>query len=407
MRNNFMYKKHDFPIFTNVPKLCYLDSASTSQKPKQVLEALVHFYTTQNANIHRGTYALAEAATAAYESVRKKIAQFINACNSSEIIFTSGTTESINAVAATWGATHIHAGDEIVVTELEHHSNLLPWQRLAEQKKAKLIIIPVLPTGMLDMQKAAELITKKTKIVAISHVSNALGTHIDIKTITKLARNVGSRVLIDAAQSVPHQKINVQELDCDFLVFSGHKMLAPTGVGVLFIKQELVNEIPPYQLGGGMVFEVGLYTSKWLKSPHKFEAGTPPIAQVIGLGAAIDYLSTKVHFEQLLAYEAALCAQLIDGLLKIKKIKIYGPIEQLRQQGHMVSFTVDGMHGHDVAAYLDQCGICVRAGHHCAQPLMMKVGADALVRASFYGVYNSEEDVAMLMHALKKLEKKI
>lgn len=406
MRNDFMHKKNDFPIFTHEirgHKLCYLDSASTSQKPKQVLDALMLFYTTHNANIHRGTYTLAEQATKAYEDVRKLMARFIGAGDTSEIIFTSGTTESINAVAATWGMTHIHAGDEIVVTELEHHSNLLPWQRLAEQRKATLIIIPVLSNGMLDMQKATDLITKKTKLVAVSQISNALGTHIDIKTIIKRAHQVGARVLIDAAQSVPHQKINVQEIDCDFLAFSGHKMLAPTGVGVLYIKKDLHDHMPPYQLGGGMVFEVGLQTAKWLRAPHKFEAGTPPIVQVIGLGAAIEYLNTQVHFEQLPQYEASLCAQLIDELLKIKKIRIYGPVEQLKQQGHMVSFTVDGMHGHDVAAYLDQFGICVRAGHHCAQPLMMKVGADALVRASFYGVYNSEKDVTKLIHALKKL----
>jgi cysteine desulfurase/selenocysteine lyase len=408
MRINFLNKKNDFPIFHKKSQdqdLCYLDSASTSQKPQQVLDALMFFYATKNANIHRGTYTLAEEATQAYENVRKQIAQFMSA-HDAEIIFTSGTTEGINAVAATWGTKHINAGDEIVTTELEHHSNLLPWQRLADQKKAILAIIPVLSNGMLDMQKAAELITKKTKLVAVSQVANALGTHVAIKTLIKYAHQVGARVLVDAAQSVPHQKINIHELDCDFLAFSGHKMLAPTGVGILFVKKELHDQMPPYQLGGGMVFEVGLHTAKWLKAPHKFEAGTPPIAQVIGLGTAIEYFQ-QIDLLKLQQYEAALCAQLIDELLKIKKIRIYGPIEQLRQQGHMVSFTIDGMHGHDVAAYLDQFGICVRAGHHCAQPLMMKIGVDALVRASFYGVYNSEEDVAKLIHALKKLEREI
>lgn len=401
--------RKDFPILKqkiNGHSLIYFDNASTSQKPQQVIEAIVDFYTKYNANIFRGTHAFGEHATEMYEDVRAKIAHFIDAKDTSEVIFVKGTTAGINFIASTWAEQYISKGDEIVITELEHHANLLPWQRVEQRKEAVLKAIPVLPDGSLDMSKVPELITKKTKLVAVTHISNAIGTQVDIQAIIKQARSVGAKVLIDAAQSVPHQKISVQKLDCDFFVFSGHKMLGPTGIGVLYIKKNLHDLIEPYQLGGGMVREATLHTATWLPAPQKFEAGTPPIAQVIGLGAAVDYLTNYVDFEQLKRHEAALCAQTIDGLSKIPRVKILGPIEQLKKNGHIVSFTIEGIHGHDVVAYLSNKGICVRAGHHCAQPLALRIGIDASVRVSFY-LYNTPQEVEVLIQAIADLVKEL
>lgn len=313
--------RKDFPILKRIINnnpLIYFDNAATTQKPQSVIDALVDFYTQYNANIHRGVHTFGEQATQMYEEARSKVAQYINA-EPDEIIFTRGTTESINLIATAWGEQHITRGDEIVITELEHHSNLLPWQQLAHKKNAKLNYIPVHDDGTLNMASLPELITAKTKLVAVSHVSNALGTHNDIASIIRAAHAVGAYVLIDAAQSVPHQKINVKSLNCDFLAFSGHKMLGPTGIGVLYIKKKLHDHIPPYQFGGGMVFEVDFHKASWLRAPHKFEAGTPAIAQAIGLGAAIDYLHNYVDFTLLQAHEAKLCTRLIDGLSHIKK----------------------------------------------------------------------------------------
>ncbi len=401
---NFKKLRADFPMLLqkiNGYPLIACDNASTTHKPRQVIDAVAQFYTTTNANIYRGVHLFAEQATALYEDVRKKVALFMGA-SPEEVIFTRGCTSGINFVVATWGDTYIKEGDEIVMTELEHHANLLPWQRLAQKKGAVLKFIPVLPQGVLDLSQLDSIITNKTKMVSVIHVSNAIGTHVDIVTIIARAQAVGARVLIDAAQSVPHQKIDVHELGCDFLVFSGHKLLAPTGVGVLYIKKELHDDVVPYEVGGGMVENVDYTSATWAPAPHKFEAGTPPIAQVIGLGTAIDYINSFIDFDQLVQYEAYLCAQLIDGLATMKQVRLLGPLAELKQKGHIVSFLVDGIHSHDVAAFLNSKGITVRAGHHCAQPFAKKLGYDASIRVSFY-FYNTTEDVDKIVVAMREL----
>jgi len=397
--------KKDFPILNysvNGNPLAYLDNASTSQKPQQVIEAISNFYAGNYANVHRGVYTLAEEATRMYEDVRVQVASLIGAQDPREIIFTHGTTDSINMVAASWALGHCKQGDEILVSELEHHANLLPWQRVAKQTGAQLKFIPVRADGTLDMSNLDQLINKKTKLVAITHVSNAVGTRVDIKTIIAHARAVGAKVLIDAAQSVPHQRINVAEIDCDFLVFSPHKMLGPTGVGVLYAHKRMHDEMQAYQLGGGMVYEATYQDATFLPVPQLLEAGTPPIAQVIGLGAAIEYLEDNVDFGALAEHEASLCGQLIEGLNQIPGITILGPQDELKISGHMVSFVVKNMHAHDVAAYLDTYGIAVRAGHHCAQPFARKLGYDASIRVSFY-LYNSGDEVERCLEALNKI----
>lgn len=406
MNEKFKIFRRDFPILSqkiNGYSIAACDNASTTHKPQQVLDTLVNFYATTNANIYRGIHSFAEQATSMYENAREKVADFIGAYPE-EIIFTGGTTSGINFVAATWGDEHIKAGDEIVLTELEHHANLLPWQRLAQKKGAALKFIPIFPDGSLDLSQLNSIITHKTKMVSVIHVSNAVGTHVDIATIIARAKSVGARVLIDAAQSVSHQKINVHELDCDFLVFSGHKLLGPTGIGVLYIKKALHDQVSPYEVGGGMVENVDCEHATWRSAPHKFEAGTPPIAQAIGLGTAIDYINTHIDFAELQRYEAQLCARLIDGLSQFAQVKILGPIEELKKTGHLVSFLVDNSHSHDVAAFLDSRGISVRAGHHCAQPFAKKLGYDASVRVSFY-FYNTIEDVDRIVEAIKELVK--
>lgn len=404
MNEKFKKLRADFPILSqkiNGYSIAPCDNASTAHKPQQVIDAIVRFYTTSNANIYRGIHLFAEQATHLYEDARKKVAHFIGV-DSSEVIFTRGCTSGINFVVATWGQQHIQAGDEIVITELEHHANLLPWQRLAQKKGAVLKYIPIFSDGSLDLSQLNSLITHKTKMVSVIHVSNAVGTHVDVATIIARAQEVGARVLIDAAQSIPHQKINVHDLGCDFLVFSGHKLLGPTGIGVLFIAKELHAQLPPYEVGGGMVENVTRDSATWAPAPHKFEAGTPPIAQAIGLGAAIDYLQANINFDELMQYEAQLCTRLIDGLSPIKQVKILGPITELKQKGHVVSFLVESFHSHDVAAFLDSRGISVRAGHHCAQPFAKKLGYDASVRVSFY-FYNTPEDVDRIIEAIKEL----
>lgn len=379
----------------------YLDNAASSPKPQQVIETISQFYENEYAPVHRGIYSLSERATERYEGARTKVAQFINARDAREIVFTKGATESINLVASTWAMAHIKKGDTIVLTQMEHHSNLLPWQRVAQMAGAQLKFIPVLPDGTLDYSKVHSLITERTKLVAVVHVSNGLGTHNDIAVIARRAQQVGAKLLVDACQSVPHQKVDVQQLQCDFLAFSGHKMLAPTGVGVLYIKKELFDETPPYQLGGGMVYKAEWTTATWLPAPHKFEAGTPPIAQVIGLGAAIDYLNS-IDLVALQEREAQLCRATIEGLQAIPGVRIFGPIEQLKQKGHLVSFTLEGFHPHDVAAFLDSKNICVRAGDFCMQPLWRMWGLSGAVRVSFY-LENTLDQVKKLIAALKEL----
>ena len=398
--------REDFPILKEKVdnyQLVYFDNAATSQRPKQVLDALMTFYTKYNSNINRGIHSFGEHATTMFEAAREKVAEFINA-SPEEIIFTGGTTEGINLVAATWAMTHISKGDEIVTSEIEHHSNLIPWQQVVMQKGATLKFIPVDSEGNLEFEKLPEIITHKTKLVAISHASNVLGTHVDVKKVIAAARAVGAKVLIDAAQSVPHKKIDVKDLDCDFIAFSGHKMLAPTGIGVLFIKRELQAEIPPYQFGGGMVFEVSCEKATWCHTQRRYEAGTQPIAQVIGLGAAIDYLTYKIDFDEMEKHEAALCKKTIEGLEAIGGVRILGSVEQLKQKGHLVSFLLDDIHAHDVAAYLASFGICARAGHNCVQPLAKKLGYEAAARVSFY-FYNTLQEVDYFLNKMEDIRK--
>jgi len=400
--------RKDFPILQtkiNDKPLVYLDNAATSQKPQVVIDAITDFYTKYNFNIHRGIYSYAEYATTLFEDVRKKVAAFINS-DPEEIVFTSGTTGGINFVALAWADKNIKKGDEIIISQMEHHSNLVPWQELAKKNGAILKVIPVKADYQLDLNIYEELLSTNTKLVAVTHVSNALGTQNDIEFITKKAHQYGAKVLIDAAQSVAHQKIDVKKINCDFLVFSGHKMLGPTGIGVLYIKKDLHALIEPYQFGGGMVFQAGFDNASWLQAPHKFEAGTPPIAQAIGLGSAIDYIKTNIDFDYLKTYEASLCSKLIDELALLKQVKILGNIDQLKHSGHIVSFVIDGMHPHDIAAYLDMHGICVRAGHHCAQPLHIALGIDSSVRVSFYA-YNTLEETVYLICKIKDLIKLI
>ena len=395
--------REDFPIFSQKSEkpLVYFDNAATTQKPRAVLSTLSHFYMTYNASINRGLYKIAERTTEMYESVRYKVARFINAQSSSEIIFTSGTTDSINTVALIWGQHIIKKGDEIVISMMEHHSNFVPWQQLALAKKAILKIIPVTKEGLLDLSDLNSIITEKTKLVAVTHISNALGIRNDLAPIIKRAKEVKARVLIDGAQSVAFEKVDVQELCCDFYVFSSHKMCGPTGVGVLYINRLVQKECKPYKTGGGMVHEVSVEKTTFLPAPMKFEAGTPAIAQVIGFGAAIDYIF-RHSFEEIQAHAISLTSKLIDGLEKLPKVRILGSVAQLKVTGHIVSFVVEGMHAHDVAAYLDKEGICVRAGHHCAQPLATALGYQSSVRVSFYS-YNTVEEVEYFLKVMRQL----
>lgn len=397
----FMMVKTDFPLLVK-ENITYLDNASTTQKPQQVIDAVVQAYTKYNANPGRGIYQLAEEATKQYEEARTTVARFINA-DASETIFVRGATEGINYIAHGWARYHIKKGDQILLSQLEHHANLLPWQRVAKETGAELIFIPILKNGMLDMDAVDALLTKRVKLVAITHASNAIGTPVDVAVITQKAHAVGARVLVDACQSVPHKKVDVKKIGCDFLAFSGHKMLGPTGIGGLYIKKEVQDEVQPLCLGGGSVREVTWHSYTLADAPEKFEAGTPSLAQAIGLRAAVEYLQRHVPFEQLQKHESGLTAYVIDALEKMDHITLYGPLDVLKKQGHLITFTVDGIHAHDVSAYLDQKNICVRAGHFCAQPLANLLGYDAAVRASFYG-YTQFADVEKLVAVLKELK---
>ncbi len=401
--------RDDFPILKRQidgKPLIYLDSAATSQKPEKVLQAVTDFYLNYCSNIGRGVYALAEEATQLYEDARRGVADFINACPA-EIIFTQGCTEGINFIATAWGNAHISAGDEIVTTEIEHHSNLIPWQQLAQRKNATLRIIKVDPkTGMLDLENLDKYISSKTKIVAVSQSSNAIGTQVDVSKIIEAAHDKGALVLVDAAQSAPQNRVDVKELGCDMCVFSGHKMCGPTGIGVLYVNDIVQDTLPPYQFGGGMIREVHLYESFWREAPARYEAGTPPIAQAVGLNAAIDYLNNNVDWHEMHKHEAKLCSYCIDKIQSIPKVHIIGPVEQLKQEGHLVSFVVDGMHPHDIAAYMGQFNICVRAGNQCAQPLYEALGLHGAVRASFY-CYTTFDEIDKLSSILEEAIKNL
>lgn len=392
--------RKDFPFFSNNNNLVYLDSAVTSLKPQTSIEAMAAFDAYHYAAVHRGIYQLAEQATACYEHVRVQVAQWLQV-QPHEIFFTHGTTESINIIAFSWARYNLKSGDEIVLSQLEHHANLVPWQRLAQEQHITLRWLPLAADGTLDLAQLSTIITHKTKLVAITHSSNVLGTRVDVQTIAQHAHAVGARILVDAAQSAPHERLSVPTLGADFLVFSPHKMGGPTGLGILYIKRELQDSLAPYQWGGSMVAQVSYDTHEAKPLPEGLIGGTPPISQVISFGATLVYLSSW-DFAALQKHEAQLCKKLIDGLRAYRHVTLLGPLEQLSQQGHMVSFVIKNMHAHDVAAALDAQKICVRAGHHCAQPLHQQLGIAASLRASFWG-YTTMDDIDILIRSIGEL----
>lgn len=389
--------KNDFPI---LKKGVYLDSAATSQKPASVIKALDKFYKTSNANVHRGVHKLSAKATEQYESARKRIAQFINA-KPWEVVFVRNATEGINLVARSWGESNVQRGDHILATVMEHHSNMVPWQQLAKRNGALLGYIPI-KDGELDMGAALQLLSKKPKLLAVTHVSNVLGTINPIKELITMAHSVGCLVLVDACQSIPHMAIDVKALDCDFLVFSGHKALGPTGIGVLYAKEELLKAMPPFLSGGDMIKEVSLAGASWNDIPWKFEAGTPAVAEAVGLGAAVDYLS-KIGMENVAKHDHDLIAYALEKLQTVPGITIYCPKEASKRCG-VIAFNLGDIHSHDLATVLDQQGIAVRSGHHCCMPLMGQLNVTATARMSV-ALYNTTEDIDALVSALQECRK--
>ena len=396
----------DFPILSRKVRggnrFIYLDSGATSQKPESVITAEADFYRTKNAAVHRGAHLVAEEASDAYEGARANLAKFIGA-QTDEVIFTKSATESLNFLAYSFGNKNskicLKAGDEIVVSEMEHHANLIPWQQLAERVGAKLTWLPITSDGRLDLSKISQVITGKTKIVAITHQSNVFGTIVPIDLIVKAARSVGAFIILDACQSVPHFAVDVKKLDVDFLAFSGHKMLGPTGIGILWGKSELLEQLEPALFGGSMVDSVTMETATWAKAPRKFEAGVPNMAQAVGLSAAVDYLN-NVGMANVESHELALTKELLEGLSQISAVNVIGPLD-MKDRGGVVSFTIDGVHPHDVGQVLDQYGIAVRTGHHCAWPLMRKLNLVGTTRASFH-LYNDSKDVQALLQGVIK-----
>ncbi len=396
--------REDFPILkikVRGKRFVYLDSAATTQKPIQVIEAINNYYKNLNSNVHRGVYYISQEATRLYEEARMKVSKFINAESPKTIVFTRNATEAINLVAYSWGRKNIKEGDEIILTEMEHHSNLVPWQILAKEKNAKLRFIPVREDGTLQLEKLGELLTPKSKLLAITHVSNVLGTINPIKEIVEIAHKNGTFALVDGAQSVPHIPVDVKDLGCDFLAFSGHKMLGPMGIGVLYGKEKILEEMDPFLGGGEMISQVWLDRATWNEIPWKFEAGTPNVEGAIGLGSAIDYLK-KIGMENIEKREKELTGYAMERLKEIEGIRIYGPKNPQLKSG-VISFNLENIHPHDVGTILDQEGIAVRVGSHCAQPLMAKFGVSSMVRASFY-IYNIEEEIDIMISALKKVK---
>ncbi|MFN2234820.1 MAG: cysteine desulfurase [Anaerolineales bacterium] len=396
--------RKDFPILERVVHpgipLVYLDSTATSQRPRQVVEAMSKFTFHSNANIHRGIHVLAEEATAAYEEAREKIAKFINAPSTRQMIFTRNATESINLVAYSWGRANLFPGDVIVLTEMEHHSNLVPWQIVAKEKDLRLEFIPVTPDGLLDNKIYLELLNLQPKIVAFTHMSNVLGTITPAKEMISLAHQAGAITVLDGAQSVPHIPVDVQDLDVDFMAFSAHKMLGPTGIGGLYGKKELLDGMAPFLGGGDMIKRVELRTFQPNSIPHKFEAGTPAITEAVGFGVAVDYLS-MIGMSAIEQHEKKIIAYALERLEEIPGVKVFGPESSYR--GGVVAFLLDDLHAHDISQVLDMSGIAVRAGHHCAQPLHDKFGITSTVRASFY-LYNSMEEVDLLVDGIYKVK---
>lgn len=390
----------EFPILSRTvhgEPLCYLDNAATTQKPRSVIDRIDSYYRTENANIHRGVHYLSQIATDAYESAREQVRGFINAPSVQEIIFTRGATDSINLVAASFGGKYVKAGDEVLVSALEHHSNIVPWQLLTDQVGAKLRVIPMTQSGDLDLSTLDELLTPRTRIVGVTYVSNALGTVNPVAEIIRRAHAKSIPVLVDAAQAVPHIPIDVQALDCDFLAFSGHKMYGPTGIGVLFGRKELLEAMPPYQGGGDMILSVSFKKTTYNALPYKFEAGTPHISGAIGLGAAVTFME-RLGMKSIAHYESSLTAYALNELSKLEGFRPYGTP---RLRASVISFAYGDIHPHDLGTILDKQGVAIRTGHHCAQPVMEYYGIPATARASF-AVYNTIDDVARLVAALKE-----
>ncbi len=393
--------RKDFPILQRQvygKPLVYLDNAATTQKPRQVIDRLVRYYEEENANVHRGVHHLSQVATEAYEGVRTKIKRFLNARNEKEIIFTRGTTEGINLVAWTWGRKFVSAGDEIIISAIEHHSDIVPWQMLCDEKRAVLRIIPVNDRGELLIEEYARLLSPRTKIVAFGHASNALGTINPVQQLTAMAHDVGAIVVIDGAQGVPHTTVDVQEIDCDFYAFSGHKVYGPTGSGALYGREAILEEMPPFEGGGDMILSVTFEKTTYNALPYKFEAGTPNIADMIGLGAALDYVNA-LGIEHIAAHEHDLLLYATKRLQEVDGLRIIGTAEH---KASVISFVLEGVHPHDIGTILDQEGIAIRTGHHCAQPVMMRFNIPATGRASF-AMYNTREEADALVAGLHKV----
>jgi cysteine desulfurase/selenocysteine lyase len=391
----------DFPILSarvHGKPLVYLDNAATSQKPRAVIDAVRAYYESMNANIHRGVHALSELGTKAYENARVKAARFLNAADAREIVFVRGTTEAINLVARSFVAPRLSPGDEILLTRLEHHSNIVPWQLLRDEKGAVLKVAPIDDRGEVILEELEKLLSPRTRIVSVAHVSNALGTILPVKAIAGMARRRGIPVLLDGAQAAPHQRVDVRDLDCDFYAFSGHKVYGPTGVGVLYGKAAHLEAMPPWQGGGDMILSVSFEKTVYNRIPHKFEAGTPPIAGVIGLAPALDYVS-GLGIEAIAAHERDVLAYATQALSEVKGLRLFGTA---REKAGVLSFTLEGVHPHDVGTILDQEGIAIRTGHHCAQPVMDRFGIPATARASL-GLYNTKEEIDALVSGLKKV----
>ncbi|KUF24387.1 cysteine desulfurase [Bacillus safensis] len=391
--------REQFPILhqqVNGHDLVYLDSAATSQKPRVVIDAMNEYYRSYNSNVHRGVHTLGTRATDAYEGAREKVRAFIRASSVQEIIFTRGTTTALNTVAISYARANLKEGDEIVITHMEHHANIIPWQQAAKATGATLKYIPLQEDGTLSLEDVKQTITHQTKIVAVTHVSNVLGTINPIKEIAKIAHEHGAIIVVDGAQSTPHMQIDVQDLDCDFFAFSGHKMCGPTGIGVLYGKKDLLNNMEPAEFGGEMIDFVDLYDSTWKELPWKFEAGTPIIAGAVGLGKAIDFLN-DIGMEEVSRYEHQLATYALERFKELDGATVYGP----QHRAGLVTFNLDDVHPHDASTVLDTEGVAIRAGHHCAQPLMKWLGVSATARASFY-LYNTEEEIDLLIAALRK-----
>ena len=396
--------RKDFPILdqqVHGKPLVYFDNAATSQKPRSVIAALVHYYEHDNANVHRGIHELSNRATSAFEAARTRAAKFINARSSDEIIFTRGTTESINLVAATWGQTNLKAGDVIVLTELEHHSNLVPWQLLAQRTGAKLAFVPVTgDEGTLDLTKLDSLLTPKVKLLSLVHISNSMGTVNPVAEICARARKLGITTLVDGAQSAGHMPVDVQAIGCDFFAFSGHKICGPTGIGVLWGRQEILDAMPPYQGGGEMILSVAYEKSEYKPAPHRFEAGTPDISGPIGLHAAMDYLDA-IGRENIWKHDQDLANYAYEKLSALPNIRLFGPKQN---RAGLVSFLLKEVHAHDVVTLADQAGVALRGGHHCTQPLMHKLGVESTARASFY-FYNTRAEIDRMIEVILEIQK--